>query len=83
MTDKYFLNTCSGRQCFLIANQIAHSSMSDWDQLHCVTTQLDVMMKNVLVNQDIMNTYPKYCKSNLKGYGKNQNNSRFLMRHEF
>ena len=39
MTDKYFLNTCSGRQCFLIANQIAHSSMSDGDQLHHVTTQ--------------------------------------------
>ena len=24
MADKYFLNTCSGQQCFLIANQIAH-----------------------------------------------------------
>ena len=24
MTDKYFINTCSGRQCFLIANQIVH-----------------------------------------------------------
>ena len=24
MTDKYFLNTCFGRQCFLIANQIVH-----------------------------------------------------------
>ena len=24
MTDKYFLNTCSGRQCFLTANQIVH-----------------------------------------------------------
>ena len=24
MTDKYFLNTCSGRQCFLTTNQIVH-----------------------------------------------------------
>ena len=24
MTDKYFLSTCFGRQCFLIANQIVH-----------------------------------------------------------
>ena len=45
--------------------------------------ELDVMMKNVLVNQDIMNTYPKYCKSNLKGYGKKQNNPQFLIGDEF
>ena len=40
--------------------------------------ELDFMMKNVLANQDIMNIYPKYCKSNLKGWGTKQDNPEFF-----
>ena len=41
MTDKYFLNTCFGRQCFLIANQIVHLTTNNQSKIRVVKSQVE------------------------------------------